>query len=137
MLDDLQSAPIIPDQAAHFQISQANSKHHRHLKVYHLYQMCNEALKKTVTSNMHEMNLATINVDASRILDLITYLKNRYYKITSVALMQNNTKLYEAWQVETPIKEYFQRIKMCSKLAKDTKEEYLDINIIQIMCVQM
>ena len=129
--------PTVPPAATKFVIAQANCDHNTTLKVYHAHQIASEALKKLITDNIQEIYLDGIDAGSSSPIELIQYLKDHYYKISSLELAKNDKALRSDWDVETPIEQYFRTIKMCQELADDAQEPYTDKQIIQIMFIQM
>ena len=130
------TAPI-PTGATQYQIAQANKMQEDSVKVYHSHQIANEAIKKLFTENIEEIYFDRIEVGSADVLDIITHLKDHYYKISSMELAKNDNQIREEWDVDTPIEKYFKKVKDCQQLAKDAKDEYTDKQILQIMFIQM
>ena len=114
--------PHIPLKATTNDTNTAVREHARDVKIYHSHQIMTEALKKIITENINKVYLADIDIRASTVLEILDYLKTRYYKISMQEVTQNERILRELWDPSTPIEEHFQRIKDCVELSEDATE---------------
>ena len=64
------------------------------------------------------MFLTDICVEERSVLEVITYLRNRYYKITATEILHNDQTLRELWDVEEPIEAYFKKVKEYVKICQ-------------------
>ena len=131
------TTPLLPAGATQYQIAQANRDHDKLTRVYHLHQVTSEALKKVVTENIDSIYLGGNDNSSATILDIITHLKDKYYKISNLEVMKNDIEIRKEWDIDTPIEKYFQKVKVCRELAEDANEDYTNKQIIQIMFTQM
>ena len=138
---DIPTAPTalapITSTMTQFQLHTCQVNHREAVRQHHLHQTVDSALKKLLTKAIDDMYFSGIKISKSTTLDLIQYLKSRYYKISENDLKNNDLKLREVWDFETPIENYFKRIEECRDLAKDAEQEYSEKQIIQIMMIQM
>ena len=92
--------------------------------------MTSEALKKVVTENIDSIYLGGNDNSSATILDIITHLKEKYYKISNLEVMKNDIEIRKEWDIDTPIEKYFQNVKICRKLAEDANKDYTNKQII-------
>lgn len=131
--------PTIAKRATAAEIDQANRTHKIKIQQYHLHQIVTQALKKLVTKNIEEIYHGELDLSMVTILDLITYLKTRYYCISSAELNQNDQELQSAWDDKASVEAYFQRLKLCTELAHNAQQvnDLTEKQLIQVMFVQM
>ena len=99
--------PVVDTSATQYQIAQANKNHARAEKAYKTYLLVKDALKKLITENIEEFYLSDVD-EAATVLEIIKFLKLRYYKITPIQIANNNRKLRKKWEPnEEPIEAYF------------------------------
>ena len=79
-----------------------------------------EALKKLITDNVDKMFLADIDIPAATVLQVVDYMKTRYYKISTTEVTNNDKKFRELWDPEEPIEAFFKRVKGCVEFAEDS-----------------
>ena len=131
--------PKTPLKATTNEINTAVREHARDVKIYHSHQIMTEALKKIITENINKVHLADIDIRASTVLEILDYLKTRYYKISIQEITQNERILRELWDPSAPIEEHFQRIKDCVELSEDAieAENISEKTQIQVMLASM
>ena len=95
--------PDIDAKATQFVIAEKNRQHDRDEEEWHMHLTVSEALKRMVTENIDKMYLVDIEVEDKSVLELIDYLKRRYFKITTMEITQNDKKYRRFWDPDVPI----------------------------------
>lgn len=70
-------------------IAEKNRAHNLEEEAWHMYLVVLEAMKRIVTKNINKMHLADIEVEEKSMLELMEYLKKKYFKITTVDITKN------------------------------------------------
>ena len=85
------------------------------------------------------MFLADIDIPVSTVLEVIEYLRTRYYKISTTEITQNDKIFCKIWDPEELIEAFFERIKDCVEFADDAidSNNITDRTQIQVMMASM
>lgn len=97
--------------------------------------MVSEALKKLITDNIDKIYLANIDLRVATVLEIISHLKERYYKISTAEIGRNDKEFRKPWDPEEPIESYFERMRLCVELAEDAinADNITETTQIQVM----
>ena len=99
--------PALTSTNTQFVLQEKRANHSREVEVYHLHVTVSDALKRVITKNVDKMYLADIEVTTSTVLEIITYLKTRYYKISTAEILHIDKMLRDLWNTEEQIEAYF------------------------------
>ena len=114
--------PPVLSTDTQFVLQEKRAIHARLVEAYQLHITVSDALKREITENVDKMYLADIEIASSTVLEIITYLKARYYKISTAEIQHNDRMLRELWNTEEPIEAYFRRVKECIEFAGDAAD---------------
>ena len=126
---DTKTTPVAPPLNAsvnsgdtQFVIQQMRIAHSRLQEEYQIHQTVSMALKQLIAENVDEMFLADIEITTSTVLEVINYLRTRYFRITTSEILQNDKIMRTMWDAEEAIEAYFKRFKECVEFAKDAAD---------------
>ena len=111
--------PDVDAKDTQFQCQEKRYMHAREVEAYQLHNTVSDALKKVITENIDKVYLADIEVAERTVLEVITYLKTRYYRITTKEIRYNDKEMREPWDIECSIETYFKKVKDCVEFAAD------------------
>ena len=85
--------PTLDSKDTQFVIKQMRYAHGRLQEEFQVDQQVSSAIKQIIAENIDEMFLTNINVEEKSVLEVIEYLKKRYYKITTAEILHNDRLL--------------------------------------------
>ena len=82
--------PILNLKDTQFVIQELRSAHNRLEEEFQIDQSVQRALKQIIAETIDEMFLTDINIKEKSVLQVIEYLRARYYRITTAEILHND-----------------------------------------------